>query len=118
MEQHYDTEFFTFKDVGSVAFASRDSEATAGFLVGCFDFFDTRFDWTNEVVSVRMGQRRTTDAACFRNLWGKGQTGFHVEDPIAAQKTFESLSLNGWQLSTQNGQAYHVHMSSKKSNMD
>lgn len=80
--EHFDTEFFTFKDVGSVEFAGRDSAATAGFLLGCFDFFNTRFDWTNEVVSVRMGQRCTTDAACFRNLWGKGQTGFHVEDPI------------------------------------
>ena len=92
MGQHFDTEFFTFKDVGSVAFASRDSEATAEFLLGCFDFFNTRFDWTKEVVSVRMGRRCTTDAACFRNLWGKGQTGFHVEDPIAAQKTFGPLS--------------------------
>ena len=92
MEQHFDTDFFTFQDVGSLASTSRDSEATAGFLVGCYDFFATRFDWKNEVVSVRMGQRLTTDAACFRNLWGTGQTGFHGEDPIAAQKTFESLN--------------------------
>ena len=58
--------------------------STASLLLGFFDFYGNEFDWKKEVLSVRLGERLGIDAECFRNFWGKGRRGFHVEDPIVA----------------------------------
>lgn len=83
----------TYKDISNVAF-DITRKAPAELLLGFFDFFNKQFDWTKEVVSVRMGERRTIDDACFRNFWGKGRKlCFHVEDPIATRKRFEHVTF-------------------------
>lgn len=80
-DRRFNTNFATFKDVAQICF--RGSMPCSELLLGFFDFFSNSFDWNNEVVSVRVGMRKSIEADCFQSLWGKGRRpGLHVEDPI------------------------------------
>jgi len=55
---------------------------SAALLFRFFSFFATQFQWGNEVVSVRHGQRATVDDPAYDNLRAGLSQRLHIEDPF------------------------------------
>ena len=86
-DDRFDTSFLTLEDVAHVAYEGHKGMSSGELLKDFFEFFSEEFDWQEEIVSVREGERKTLDAPCFANLWGRARkAGLHVEDPIDAQQ--------------------------------
>ncbi|CAE7738731.1 cid13, partial [Symbiodinium necroappetens] len=79
----FDTVFVPFQDVDKVGYKGLRGMSSGELLLNFFDFFAEKFDWNQEVVSVREASRQTIESPCFQNLWGRTKkAGLHVEDPI------------------------------------
>eukprot|EP00971_Amphidinium_carterae_P031987 630139-Amphidinium_carterae.1 len=49
------------------------------------------FDWSNEVVSIRLGQRKKKDDEAFAKLYKRPEIGMHIEDPIEVQRNLHDV---------------------------
>jgi len=88
-----------FKEDGNADEAEQKVEAARGWwtcslslgqmVLRFFQFYSQEFDWGREVVTVRIGQRRSTNDSVLIKLKGRNCQRLHVEDPVD-----ESRNLN------------------------